>query len=275
MILTEFAKCCGFLIKFRGYEPQPVTPNTLIRWLWQFEPVDRRAALSLLDNVIFYNRSRITKALVNQNEALLSRLETEGIPFKNVIYLHIDEPGSSSSLMINLLRNKANLERRNWNVIDASNPEITKLIARLRQVAIVYVDDFLGSGTQFSYARKLVADRFPTALPEFMLAPCVCEEAYAKLSKLDVQVFADHIHSKAERSLHPNGYILEASSKARLQKISSDIDAVQGMGFGGLAAMVAMYHNTPDNVPRILRGNEGQDTFRGILPRTTDLPLRV
>ncbi len=274
-MLTEFAKCCGFLYKFRGYEPQPVTPTTLIRWLRQFDRADRLAALSLLDNVIFYNKNRITQVLVNQNQALLSRLETEGVPFENVIYVHIDDPGSSSSLMINLLRNKANLERRNWNIMDSSNPELTKLIARLKQVAIVYVDDFLGSGVQFCAARMLVADRFPTALPEFLLAPCVCEEAYAKLSKLDVQVFADHIHSKAERSLHPNGYILEASSKARLQKISTDIDAMQGMGFGGLAAMVAMYHNTPDNVPRILRGNEGQDRFRGVLPRTTDLPLQT
>src|SRR5579872_5766395 len=45
-----------------------------------------------------------------------------------------------------------------------------------------------------------------------------------------------------------------------------------GLGFGGLASVVVMYHNCPNNVPLILRGSLGQRTFRGILPRSSDLP---
>ncbi|HTR25011.1 MAG TPA: hypothetical protein VMI10_13605 [Terriglobales bacterium] len=273
-MFTRFAKCCKFLHKFRGYEPQPVTPITLYRWLRQFEADERDVAVALLDHVIFYNKQRLIKALVNQNAALLDRLKLDGIPIERVIYVHIDEPGSSSSIMINLLRNKANLERLGWNILDASNPKrIVDLIVKLKQVAIVYVDDFLGSGIQFCQSRDFVSGLFPTSVPEFLLAPCVCEEAYGALSKRDVEVCADHIHSKSERPLHPSSFIFDKSSKKRFQQISAGIDVNSGMGFFGMAVMVAMYHNAPDNMPLVLRGNEGQDRFRGILPRTTDLPI--
>jgi len=274
LILTELAKCCWFLHKFRGYEPQAVTPTTLYRWLRQFEGADRRVALSLLDHVIFYNKNRLTRALVNQNAALLNRLRLEGIPIQRVIYVHIDEPGSSSSVTINILRNKTNLERLAWNIVDASNPQgIVDLIVKLRQVAIVYVDDFVGSGVQFCQARDFVSGFFPTSVPEFVLAPCVCEEAFGRLGKRDIEVFTDHVHSRAERPLHPNSFILDSSSKARFQQITTGIDLHGGMGFSGMAVMVAMYMNAPDNMPVVLRGNVGQDRFRGILPKTTDLPI--
>jgi hypothetical protein len=273
-MLFEFAKCCLFLHKFRGYEPQPVTPTTLYRWLRQFESADRRVALSLLDHVIYYSKNRMIKALVNQNTALLDRLSVEGIPIQNVIYVHIHEPGSSSSVTINLLRNKANLERLGWNIADAANPQnIVDLIVKLKQVAIVYVDDFVGSGVQFCGSRDFLSGFFPMSVPEFVLAPCVCEEALGRLGKRDVEVCTDRIHYKAERPLHPNSFILDSSSKSRFRQIATDIDLHGGMGFGGLAAMVAMYMNAPDNMPLVLRGNEGQDKFRGILPRTTDLPI--
>jgi hypothetical protein len=55
--------------------------------------------------------------------------------------------------------------------------------------------------------------------------------------------------------------------------INDNLANYNSLGFGGLAAMVAMYHNSPDNMPRVIRGSENQETFKGIFPRTTDLPI--
>ncbi|MEY2550135.1 MAG: hypothetical protein QOG12_279, partial [Verrucomicrobiota bacterium] len=56
-MLREYWECGKALVRFRGYEPQPVTPKTFIRWLHQYpDPVDRGYLLSLLRNVKYIGR---------------------------------------------------------------------------------------------------------------------------------------------------------------------------------------------------------------------------
>ncbi len=151
------------LFRLKGYEPQPITPSTLYRWLNQFEAADRSAVLTLLENVTFFNKERVVRSLLDQNAALHEKLSIEGINPDHIIYVHIDEPGSSNSIMINLLRNRANLQRLDCRFVDASNPaKVLEWIVKLKQVAVVYVDDFLGSGDQFCTARDAMVSSIPT-----------------------------------------------------------------------------------------------------------------
>lgn len=258
----------------RGYEPQPVTPRSLYRWLNQFDPEFRGAAVSLLLHVTYFDKIEVTRSLVHKNSVLMDELEIAGIPPDHIIYVHISEPGSSSSLMLNLLRNAANLERLDCKFVDASNQEaLLHYSIDLEDVAIVYVDDFLGSGEQFCDVRDFVAAIYPKGMPEFLLAPAICEEAFGELSKRDIRIFAEHIHSKSGRPLHPNSSIFDEETKNRLREISLSLDRTYGLGFKNMASMVVMYHNAPDNTPLILRGSLNQVPFKGILPRTTDLPV--
>jgi hypothetical protein len=158
-------------------------------------------------------------------------------------------------------------------MVDANDPKkVNDLILKKKNIAVVYVDDFLGTGTQFCKARDFLFGFFPTSQPEFLLAPCVCEEAYKQLVKRDVEVFTSLIHAKVDRPLHPNSFILDREVRARLAEINSGIGK-NANGFGLLAASVAMFHNSPNNMPLILRGSLDQQPFTGILPRTTDLPV--
>jgi len=272
-MFLSFLRSCRFVGKFYGYEPRAVTPLNLLRWLRQFPREDRVSALRVLDKVVYFNKNRIVTALLDHNAAIQRALLDRGLGPDHIAYVHIDTPGSSSSIMMNLLRNKGNLQRLPSLILDANDPQkLIDFIQRKKNVAVVYVDDFLGTGKQFCKARDFLADFFPTAQPELLLAPCICEEAFKELAKRDVEVFTSLIHAKADRPLHPNSRSLEPASKTRLLNMNKRIGK-QPSGFGALAASVAMFHNVPNNMPLLLRGSIDQSPFVGILPRTTDLPL--
>jgi hypothetical protein len=71
--------------------------------------------------------------------------------------------------------------------------------------------------------------------------------------------------------LHDLGAILKDDVKEQLRERAFEINRGSGLGFQSLASMVVYYRNAPNTVPLLLRGKRGQQTFRGILPRTTDL----
>jgi len=272
-MLLSLLRSCRFVGKFYGYEPRAVTPLNLHRWLRQFPPEDRSAALTVLDKVVYFNKKRVVESLLDHNAAIQKTLQDRGLGPDKIAYVHIDTPGSSSSIMMHLLRNKGNLQRLPSLILDANDPQkLIEFIQRKKNIAVVYVDDFLGTGNQFCKSRDFLSGFFPTAQPELLLAPCVCEEAFKQLVKRDVEVFTSLIHAKADRPLHPNSRILEHASKARLLNINRGLGK-QASGFGLLASSVAMFHNSPNNMPLLLRGSLDQKPFVGILPRTTDLPV--
>jgi len=257
---------------FRDYRPQPVTFGSISSWLQQFQCEDRRAVLGLLGRVQYISEGRAEDLLMRLNESLLSRLRASGIPERNVIYVQMHDPGSSSGVMLNMVRDACRLQRRGCWFIDSKNVrDLHEVTTQLETGAIVYVDDFCGSGHQFSDVRDFLADHIVGAFPEFFLLLSICEEAIYELGKRGVEAVSGPVHSKADRPLHPNSTLLDPVLKRRLVDICREIDRAGGLGYRGLATMVVTYRNAPDTVPVILRGNVSQD-FVGILPRTTDLP---
>jgi len=206
------------------------------------------------------------------NENLLLRLKQDGIQEKNIIYMQIHDPGSSSAVMLNMVRDSSRLERRGCSFIDSKDVRLlNERTQELEKGAIIYVDDFAGTGNQFCTVRDFIADYIVGTFAEFFLVVSICEEALYELGKRGVEAVSGGIHSKADRPLHPDSTILASKDKERLRTICEEIDRAGGLGYKGLASMVILYRNAPNSVPVILRGNVSQK-FAGILPRTTDLP---
>ena len=149
------------------------------------------------------------------------------------------------------------------------------LTNKLGEGAIVYVDDFLGTGDQFCESRDFMMENVVGNFAEFLLVPCICEEAYARLAKIGVDVFTANIHARAERPLHKDSSILRPEVKNRLQDLCAKIQAQNALGYKDLASMVVLYRNAPDTFPKIFRGNQDQSPYVGLIPRISDLPKRV
>lgn len=264
----------GVALRCHDYKPRPLKWRSVRDWTKQFKK-DRRLAERLINNVIYISESRTREILVGQNAALMERLGAAGVPPKKLIYVQVHDAGSSSPVMLNLLRDAANLERLGCRFVDAHDTlRLTKTMDELGEGALIYVDDFVGTGNQFCGERDFAAKNFVlNTFAEFLIAPSICEEALYKLAERGVEAFTGHVHSRAERPLHANSTIFKEVDKARLEQMCRGVNPRFPLGYRDLATMVILYRNAPNTVPAVIRGSLNQTPFTGILPRTMDLPI--
>jgi hypothetical protein len=259
-------------VRFHDYRPRPVTVASVGRWIGQFEKRDRRAACQLLNNVIYISEAATRRILVEQNSALTKRLSTVGLPPRKLIYIQVHDAGSSSPVMLNMLRDSAGLERLGCRFVDSRDSlTLNRVTNEVGEGALIYVDDFVGSGNQFCTSRDFAVKSVVGTFSEFLIVPSICEEAIYAIAGRGIEAFAGHVHSKAERPLHDNSTILDPDAKERLRQVCKGISPKMALGYRQLATMVVFYRNAPTTVPAILRGNRDQKPFTGIFPRTTDL----
>jgi hypothetical protein len=262
------------VLQFRDYRPQPLTISGVWRWFRQFDRRDRKYIRRLLKRVFYLPEKAVKQILIEQNEALMEQLAQAGLAPHQLIYVQVHDAGSSSAVMLNMLRDEAHLEQRGCYLIDSRDiKRITETTNELGESAIIYIDDFIGSGKQLSDERDYAIQYAVGTFSEFVLVPSICEEGYTALQEKGIEIFSGHIHKKTERPLHNESTAFDPAAKARLRVICNQIEGHAPLGFRNMAVMVVLYRNAPDNVPALLRGNAGQKPFIGIFPRTTDMPI--
>ncbi len=260
-------------IKFRDYKHQPVTFLTVKRWLEQFDRGGWSDLRALLRNVIYFSEQDTRNTLSRLNRELIIRLQQDGVKAKQIIYIQVADAGSSSPMMLGMLRDVDRLDSLGCTLLDSKDVRgLTESTDRLQEGAIVYVDDFAGSGIQFCKSRDFVAEYVVGNFVEYFLAPSACEEAVESLRERGIEPKVGMIHRKRDRILHPESAICRPQTKQMLIDMCSRIDKKHGLGFRGMATMVIFYRNTPNSSPVILRGNKRQIPFRGLVPRADDLP---
>lgn len=261
-------------LRFHGYKPLPVTFSRANKWIKQFDKKDRRTARLLLENVIYLSEATTKRILVEQNEALMKHLAAAGVPPKKLIYVQVHDAGSSSPVMLNMLRDAAGLERRGCRFMDSRDSlGLNRVTNELGEGALIYIDDFVATGNQFCEARDFALQSVVGTFSEFLLVPSICEEGIYKIAERGIQAFAGHVHSKADRPLHDNSNVLDPGAKERVRGICRGISPKMSLGYKQLATMVVLYRNAPNSMPAVFRGNLNQTPFAGIFPRTTDLPI--
>jgi len=261
-------------LRFRDYNPRPVTFFSAHKWMGQFERRDRRLAGSILDNVVYFSESNTRRTLLRLNDELMARLANAGLQPKKIIYVSFDETASSSHMMLGMLRDNAALQQRGCNLCDSRDVRgLKELTDRLEDGAIVYIDDFIGSGRQFGKARDFAMQYVFGNFAEFMLIPSICEEGKEEIEASGIEVLAHNIHRKSDRALNETSTFLCQKDRERAIQICRSISPKMALGVGDMATMVVFYRNAPNQIPALLRGNKDLKPFRGLFPRTTDLPF--
>jgi len=279
-MLSKLWHCLRAVTKFRGYKPQPITARSFFRWISQFQSgEDRDLAFSLLNSVIYLNENTVREALVKLNNQLLRQLADEGVSPDKIIYVQMDDAGSSSPVVLNLLRNMGHLEKRGCKLVDSNHVlKLSQLTSEIGEGAIIYVDDFVGTGDQFVKTREFIGSHILGTFSEFLLVPAICEEGVQQVGKTGVEAVVRFIHSKAERPLHPYSNLLNETERAQLTRLAKDFGPecyYDGLGYKRCATMYVLYSNAPDTLPRLLRGSPDQRPKVGIFPRYDDLPTEA
>jgi hypothetical protein len=229
-MLTYLRVLGKILFRFRGYRPQPVTLLSVWRWLRQFPFPSRFCLYLLLDYVIYISEQVTIQSLVSLNRSILSQLRSDGIELDRMIYVSTDTAGSSSHVMLNLLRDAENLERKGARLVDSRDAHrLTELTSEIRSGAIIYIDDFAGTGKQFRRNRNWTAQFIAGAFSEFFLAPVICEEAWQRIEETGVVPISSFKHTIDQRPLHRQCAILPDNWKNPVVDLCREINANVGL----------------------------------------------
>ncbi len=197
------------LFCFRDYEPQPVTLLSVWRWLFQFPSSCRNRLFRLLDYVIFVSERTTVQDLISLNQNILDKLSSDGIGLDSIICVAVDTAGSSSHVMLKMLRDAENLVRKGARLVDSQDARsLKKLTSDIGFGAIIYVDDFAGTGKQFRRNRDWAYQFIVGAFSEFFLAPVICEEAHQRIAESGVVPITRLRHTIGQRPLHQHSDIL-------------------------------------------------------------------
>ena len=259
--------------RLRGYEPKKVTIVSVMRWSRQFPVAYRTELIRLAASLRLITESEVISALLELNSRVTEALREDGVSERNIIYVTTDTAGSSSGVMLDLLRRRANLEKKGATFLHAGEGEaIQEKTIELGVGAIIYVDDFAGTGKQFARTRKRVAEYIVGGFSEFLLVPCICEEALNRCRDIGVQAESRFIHLRAERPLRKESNLLSTDTKVRLLRLFREYFGAgkRSLGFDGLATNILVYRNAPNTTPLVFRGNRGQTPLHGIVPRFDD-----
>ena len=260
--------------KLRGYEPRRVTIASVLKWSRQFPSTYRTQLVRLAANLQFISEEETIAALLDLNNRVIKALREDGVTEQNIVYVTTDSAGSSSEVMLDLLRRWANLEKKGANFFHASDGEqIQKKTLELKVGAIIYIDDFAGTGKQFARTRRIVADYIVGGFSEFFLVPCICEEALNRCKEIGVQAESKVTHFRKERPLLDESEFLSLDERQSLLNLIRERFGKKeiSLGFNKLATNILIYRNAPNTTPLIFRGNLGQEPLHGIVPRFDDL----
>ncbi len=278
-MVSELRAAFHALVRCRGYRPQPITLRRFRSWLRQFDPDERRLACELARRVHFISEREVSALLLRQYQELVTRLSNAQIPLSRTIFVSFDEAGSSSAVALHALRDAARLPSTSATLIDAR--DASRLQERLLQLidegdrpfAIVYVDDFVGTGTQFAQDREYVAQFYLGKFQEFLLSAVMCEEGIHRLGALKVAPLAGRIHGRSDRALLAGSGIFAPHDRDRLIAVARRRIGHDGLGWQEMATMVVLYSNAPDSTPGLLTGDyQHLPQFEGLFPRVQDLP---
>jgi hypothetical protein len=174
--------------------------------------------------------------------------------------------------MLNMLRDAAKLEKKGCRFVDGRNAiALQRTMDELEKGAIIYVDDFIGTGNQFCKERDSYSLPALGVFAEFLLVPAICEEALDKLSRRGIRWQSELLHSKSQRPLHEECFLFPEDVRDRLRSIALQQNRAHGLGYRQTASMVVLYRNSPNTVPLLLRGDYGQTPRAGLFPRFQDL----
>lgn len=277
-MIFDFFFAMRMWFRFHTYRPQSVTPRLALKWLHQFDPSDRASLRKAAYHLTFVSEKHFVKDLVDRNRELLTKLRRSGVALSHVIYVSIGDAGSSSHATLNLIRDRARLQNVGCRFADGrSYDALRELTNEVGTGVIIYVDDFAGTGEQFCLAQEQLSSYIIGNFSQYYLMHTACEEAIDKIDGIGVVPWQHAIHRKIERPLHPDSSILTTVERQCLIGLCLKVGKNKpgSLGKGNLAVSVVFYQNTPNNAPRIFRGDKQQKNFRGLVPRTTDLPKPV
>ena len=257
-----------------SYQPQAVDLVRIRRWVRQFDAADYDLAIRVVENVVFYDLTRLQRLLRTLHREIRTLLAEEGYrQLENLIFVPIGVTAESGQVIAAMYRNINRLQQSNARFAQVVELQGVLYNAQTagEKVALVFLDDFIGTGlTVTDFWKDVLSQHVYPTQPMFLGTAVACQDGINKIeAETPLRVIA--VHLVQNMHLLPHSDRFSAPEKQQIELYCRQVGNPP-LGIGGLGLMLAFAHGCPNNVLAILRGSKAQRHWKGILPRFDDLP---
>ena len=272
-MVAEHERLDEVVTKFGSYQPREVSLQRMQLWLQQFDPRDYALVLRVLEAVEFYDLSRLHNLLKTLHKEVRTLTSEAGFrKLENLVFCPIGNTGESGHEIVRRYRDVNGIVRTNATLAQVA--DLPRLIYEAeksnRKLAVVFLDDFIGTGKTISdYWVQVLSQYIRPDQPTFLGTAVGCVPGIDRIRN-ETPLITTSVHHVQNTHLL---FQSELFTEAERYTIRAYCDRVGNppLGVGGLGVMVAFAHGCPNNALAILRGSKKQKAFRGILPRFNDL----
>lgn len=253
--------------RFEGYR-YGVTDAGLSDWIEQFKPSDRDIAARMLDSVEFISAENVDAAF----RSLLKRLPGWHLHKKHrrgefAFVAFSKTAGESGDAMLHRFRLANGLNTRFYDSLFIGRSEI--LSARLGpDDTIVFLDDFVGSGTQAVDAWRQIFDELTAGIGNVFLVTVAAFAKGAERIKDETRIeLITHRHLTNSDSLHL-GECTHFSSyeKRRIKHYCNIASPEKPWGFSECGLLIVLSHQCPNNSVAVLHASSTE--WEPLFPRS-------
>ena len=265
--------------KWGVYKGREITDNLVRMWLNQFEDNKKqRLMFKILQNIKFYTSSNVRAKLKEAHDivkrGLIWKIKGRQKKRSDILISYLDQPGKSGALLVKIYRDENLIYYE--NVIEKYNitKELVKKSKRESPFALVFIDDFIGTGNSAcDYFKEIVkehgkilkrlsqepseSENVPK-LKIYFITICGFQKAQAKIEKVlnELGILAE-VHvcdplTEADKAFSSKSKIFEnANQREEAKKIAYEygakLEKKNPLGYGDCQSTVVFEYNCPNN----------------------------
>jgi broad specificity phosphatase PhoE len=247
--------------------------DNVLSWIFQFKDEDQSLAVKLFLRLKYFT----AKEVQDLCRVLYSQLPDS--IHKNLyktLFVSLGGSSDSGEMLLYHYREQNNIPQSNCKNIDAFR-EIIESRQMLPYNYLIFVDDFIGTGGQ---ATTILTEELKEiisfhkfdyvgfqAIVGFMDGKKLIEE------NTNIEVIVSHELTEKDRIFNEASEILTKDFFVRqrlreiIQKYGERLYRIGPLGYGGNQALIAFFHNTPNNTLPVIWASSATEGWRALLPR--------
>lgn len=239
-----------------------VTKGKIQTWLRQFDEPHQVVALKLLQHIRFYDTARIHSAC----RTLCDIVKIEcGETLDKVIFMGLGSAGKSGATMLHRFRRANSMHTRKYETKFMYSSQITSIPANF-DGTLVFLDDFIGSGTQATASLFDIISIAPPKSKIVFLVIAGYSSAIDEINEeIDCNIFTVDLLDDNEKLFSDTNTIFTEEEKSILKDYCELTGSRYPYGYHDIGSLVVFNDSVPNNTPSILI-HDG-NTWTPLFPR--------
>lgn len=250
--------------RFRFYRHAP-SREELAAWIRQFDSAHFALAATVLDQVILISDLEIQQGYRDALAALPGWSASDEHRAGRWAFIGLGGQAESGQAMLHMFREANGLtsDRHSRLFVTLTELPMLKLTAR---DTVVFVDDFSGTGDQFSKHWGLYQELVSSEAKAYLLLAAATHVAMERLTQLeDLQTRAEVILGPEANVFSPQNVVFDGTDQAALLSYCQRADKRNPKGWGNCGLLLVISRKTPNNSIPVLHANSRR--WISIFPR--------